>query len=164
MKICEKCGKETAEDFSPGSNGQRITKGAMEIIICTIQDVKQLAVMNRRLIEDEQSANPMNLIELEERMKGFLEGEYDAYFFREEGNIVGYALIRNTSDPLYLRQFFIEREYRRRHYGRKAFEELIKYLQVNTITVDVLPWNERGMAFWKSLGFSETHISMKYER
>ena len=35
-------------------------------------DVKVLAAMNRELIRDEGSENPMNLEQLEERMKDFL--------------------------------------------------------------------------------------------
>lgn len=52
----------------------------MQIIKCGEQDIPQLAAMNKRLIEDEKSDNPMNISELENRMKDFLETKYDAYF------------------------------------------------------------------------------------
>ena len=84
-------------------------------------------------------------------------------FFKEAEEIIGYALIRHTCSPLYLRQFYIDRAYRRKHYGEKAFHELLKLLQVDTIDIDVLPWNEAGLQFWKSLGFTETCISMNYK-
>ena len=42
----------------------------MEIRKCTLEDVSQLAVLNKQLIEDEQSNNPMTVKELEERMSG----------------------------------------------------------------------------------------------
>lgn len=140
----------------------------MQIVKCSIQDVPLLAEMNKCLIEDEQSSNKMNLQELEKRMEGFLSEEYDAYYFVEENSqkteaIIGYALVRHTSSPLYLRQFFIKREFRRKHLGRKAFRLLLDYLKTDKIDIDVLPWNERGMAFWKSLGFIETCVSMRYE-
>ena len=128
---------------------------------CTTDDLLRLAAMNKRLIEDEKSSNPMTLKELEDRMEGFITGEYNAFFFEEEGQIVGYALVRHTSDPLYLRQFYIEREQRRRHYGKQAFKLLMDHLDTDVIDIDVLPWNESGFSFWKSLGFTETCISMR---
>ena len=136
----------------------------MEIEKCTIENVSVLAHMNKCLIEDERSSNPMNLSQLEERMKGFLEGDYDAYFFMAEDVIVGYALVDRTSDPLYLRQFYITREQRRKHYGKSAFEALLEYLETDRIDLDVLPWNEAGVAFWKSLGFSEQYVAMRFKR
>ncbi len=136
----------------------------MQIIQCTAQDAHMLAVMNKRLIEDEKSRNPMTPEELETRMNGFLRSEYSAYFFKDHDVTVGYALVRHTDSPPYLRQFYIERVYRRRHYGREAFRKLMDFLQAETINVDVLPWNEAGLRFWKSLGFMETAISMEYRK
>lgn len=131
---------------------------------CGIQDCYQLAEMNKKLIEDEQSDNPMTLEELHNRMKGFLEGEYSAYFFIVAGIVIGYALVRHSSTPLYLRQFFIDREYRQKHHGKLAFQELMTYLKVETIDIDVLPWNHTGISFWKNCGFEETCISMRYQQ
>ena len=139
----------------------------MEIIKCSAKDVPLLAAMNRQLIEDEQSANAMNLEQLEKRMEGFLSSEYSAYFFEDgqtesSDKIVGYALVRNTAAPLYLRQFYIKSECRRKHLGSLAFKFLLEHLKTDTIDIDVLPWNERGMSFWKRMGFAETCISMRY--
>ena len=136
----------------------------MLIVKCTIQDIHTLAVLNKHLIEDEKSDNLMSSDELESRMEEFLSGEYNAYFFRENGETVGYALVRHSCRPLYLRQFYIDRAFRRKHYGEKAFHELLNYLQTDTIDLDVLPWNTAGLQFWKSLGFTETCISMKYRK
>ena len=136
----------------------------MNIIRCGLEDVPRLAVLNKRLIEDEQSSNPMTVEELQERMRSFLSGDYSAFFFTENEVIIGYALIRHSSDPVYLRQFFIDRPYRGLHKGRQAFRELLAFLDLNTVDIDVLPWNERGLSFWKSCGFSETCISMRYKQ
>ena len=78
---------------------------------CTNQDVPQLALMNKHLIEDEKSSNPMSVAELESRMSDFINDDYNAYFFIEDETILGYALIRHTSTPPYLRQFYIERDF-----------------------------------------------------
>lgn len=136
----------------------------MEIKKCTLDDVPQLALLNKQLIEDEKSNNPMSLKELEERMSGFLNSEYEAYFFLVEEVVVGYALVKNTCTPLYLRQFLIAREYRQMHYGTEAFHALLEYLGVDRMDIEVLPWNERGMRFWESCGFKEISRYMRFER
>ena len=136
----------------------------MEIKKCTLGDVPQLAVLNKQLIEDEKSNNPMSIEELEERMRGFLNSEYDAYFFLVDEVVVGYALVKNTCTPLDLRQFLIAREYRQKHYGTEAFQVLLKYLGVDRMDIEVLPWNERGMRFWESMGFKEISRYMRFER
>ena len=140
----------------------------MQIIKCSRQDVPLLAAMNKCLIEDEQSSNPMTIKELEKRMEDFLSDEYSAYFFLDDKSessdkTIGYALVKHTASPLYLRQFYINREYRRKHLGSEAFKLLLDYLETDKIDIDVLPWNEKGMAFWKSMGFTETCISMRYQ-
>lgn len=135
----------------------------MQIQKCTMIDVTKLALLNKQLIEDEKSDNPMNIHELESRMKEFLETDYSAFFFIEDSQIIGYALIRHISNPMYLRQFFIDRNYRKKHYGTQAFQMLLQYLDIKEIDLEVLPWNENGLAFWKHCGFNETCISMRYK-
>ena len=133
----------------------------MQIKLCSENDVSKLAEMNKHLIEDEKSDNPMNLSELENRMSGFISNEYTAYFFVENDVVVGYALVRESETETYLRHFYIERDLRRNHYGTEAFKELKSFLGKDNITLEVLPWNERGLSFWKSLGFKEAAITMK---
>lgn len=136
----------------------------MEIKKCTLDDVPQLALLNKQLIEDEKSNNPMSLKELEERMSGFLNTEYNAYFFLVENAVVGYALVKHTCEPLYLRQFLIAREYRKKRYGTEAFRLLLEYLAIDRLDIEVLPWNERGMRFWESCGFKEISRYMRFEK
>lgn len=133
----------------------------IQILKCTLADVPQLALLNKQLIEDEQSNNTMTINKLEERMHSFIISEYDAYFFMVQDNVVGYALVKNTCCPLYLRQFLIDRNYRKMHYGTIAFQALLEHLNVNTIDIEVLPWNEPGIRFWQSLGFSEISRYMR---
>ena len=135
----------------------------MQFQKCTMIDVPKLALLNKQLIDDEKSDNPMNVSELENRMKGFLETDYSAYFFIEDSQIIGYALIKNTSNPVYLRQFLIDRNYRKQHYGTQAFQMLLQYLDIKEIDLEVLPWNKDGLAFWKHCGFNETCIAMRYK-
>lgn len=133
----------------------------MRIIKCSQDDIPQLAVFNKQLIEDEKSDNPLSVSELEKRMENFLDTEYDAYFFEADSEIVGYALVKRTCSPLYLRQFFICREYRKNHYGTEAFQALLGYLNVDSIDIEVLSGNEAGNCFWESLGFKEVSRYMR---
>lgn len=134
----------------------------MKIRKCTEADLALLAKFNKYLIEDEKSDNKMNEEQLFWRMKEFMNTEYDAYFFVEKEEIVGYALVKNSSSPLYLRQFYIDREYRRKHYGEQAFHNLLQYLEVTTIDIEVLSWNEAGIRFWEKLNFRERSRYMRY--
>lgn len=136
----------------------------MKIRKCNRDDIPQLAVFNKQLIEDEKSDNPMSVPELEKRMEGFLKTEYDAYFFEKDCAIVGYALVKKTCTPLYLRQFFICREYRKEHCGTEAFHALLEYLNVDSIDIEVLSGNEAGNRFWESLGFEEVSRYMRLKK
>ncbi|MDT3426429.1 hypothetical protein J2Z22_001955 [Paenibacillus forsythiae] len=92
----------------------------LAIKTCSEADLGLLAELNRQLIEDEQHDNSMNTDQLRERMKNFLDGDYQAYLFLENGVVRGYALVRFGDNPRYLRQFFVCRECRRQGYGQAA--------------------------------------------
>ncbi len=47
-------------------------RDTMQLQKCSIQDAGKLAIFNKQLIEDEKSDNPMDLMDLERRMKEFL--------------------------------------------------------------------------------------------
>lgn len=128
---------------------------------CTIEDVEKLAELNKQLIEDEKSDNKMNLAELEVRMRTFLESDYCAYFFMKGLNIIGYALVNINVNPVYLRQFLIERNYRRNHLGKKAVDLLLQELKIDSLDIEVLSWNEVGMKFWENCGFIERSRYMR---
>jgi hypothetical protein len=81
--------------------------------VATSADVPILARMNQQLIEDEGHRNPMDLGELETRMASMLGGDYTATLFEWDSQIVAYGLWRDEPDRVYLRQFFVTREFRR---------------------------------------------------
>lgn len=136
----------------------------MVIKKCTMEDVDQLAKLNKQLIEDERSDNKMTLTELKERMRGFLETDYCAYYFLEGSDILGYALVNMNVNPIYLRQFLIERNYRRNHIGKNAVDLLMQEINADTLDIEVLSWNEAGMKFWESCGFIERSKYMRLDR
>ena len=122
--------------------------------------------MNRHLIEDERSANPVDLESLRERMRGWLETDYRAVLF-EADEVIGYALYRFEDETLggrrvvYLRQFFIGRAHRRRGLGHEAFSQLRKtYFGGAHLRLEVLTTNPGGSAFWKTLGFEPYAVTM----
>ena len=61
----------------------------MRYRFATLDDVPLLTKMNRHLVEDEQHRNRLKPDSwFEERMRGFLIGEYTAVLFELEGNVV----------------------------------------------------------------------------
>ena len=133
----------------------------MKIEKCFFGDAGRLAELNKQLIEDEKSDNQMDMEELKSRMETFLRTDYNAYFFLEENEVVGYALVNVHTRPVYLRQFLIERKYRRNHLGSEAVKLLLKKLDVSEMDTEVLSWNETGLKFWESCGFSERSRYMR---
>ena len=130
---------------------------------CSLSDVEELAQLNKQLIEDEKSDNMMTLEQLKIRMRDFLESEYNAYFFMEEDCIAGYVLVSHTSKPLYLRQFFIARNFRRQGKGRAALKLLQEELKTDKVDIEVLSWNMAAIKFWESCGFVERSRYMRLE-
>ncbi len=127
-------------------------------------DTGLLAEMNRQLIQDEGHRNPMTVPELEHRMVDFLEGEYDAVIFRLDDNTpVAYALYRHDAESIYLRQFFVHRQYRRQGIGRQSMRLLLDDIWPRgcRITVEVLVKNTTGYQFWKSVGFEDYSIALE---
>ena len=105
----------------------------------------------------------MTIPELIERMEGFLFGDYNALFCIDENMaVLGYALVNVTAKPIYLRQFFICRNERRKGYGKQFFYKLLEYLNIETIDIEVMIWNNTGKAFWESLNFQPRSVYMRY--
>ena len=133
----------------------------LSIYPCSCDDIAELAILNHMLIEDEKAENNMDSRELRNRMAEFLRTDYKAFFFVKNSAHIGYALVNTQVSPIYLRQFFICREHRKRGYGRKAFNTLLEHLQIKEIDIDVCAWNQGGMSFWKALGFEVRYHGMR---
>ena len=130
----------------------------------TEADVSLLAAMNRQLILDENHRNQrLTLPELADRMRGFLRGEYQAILFEQDAAPVAYALYRQDADGIYLRQFFVDRQHRRRGIGRQAMQILKSdvWPPGQRITVEVLANNRLGHEFWKAVGFVDYAITLE---
>ena len=130
---------------------------------CTTADAPLLARLNQLLIRDEGHRNRMSEGELEDRMRSWLGGEYEAVLFEEDSKPVGYALFARHPDHVYLRQFYVISERRRQGIGRVAIDWLLAnaWNDSRRIRLDVLTSNARGIEFWKAIGFSEYCITME---
>ncbi len=135
-----------------------------------VNDIPILARMNQHLIEDEMSRNPMSLSELESRMTGWINGDWQAKVIERDNEPVGYILFQFRSDEyrtlqqtVYVRQFFVERECRSRGIGRRAFEIIAEndFADVSSVVLDVLETNPQARHFWESLGFQPYCSTMK---
>jgi GNAT superfamily N-acetyltransferase len=142
----------------------------LTIVSAEESDLPPLARMNKRLIQDEGSRNPMSIGELEARMRGWLRGDWAITLFMEDSRIVGYAVHQERQDDydasrtlIYLRQFYVEPDRRGRGLGRAAFEHLRRthFPDGAEVVLEVLASNPEGQRFWSSLGFEAYALSMR---
>jgi GNAT superfamily N-acetyltransferase len=128
----------------------------------TEADLLLLAQMNKRLIEDEGSRNPMSLDQLADRMRDWLLSDWEVRLFITDQQVVGYAVYQLRCDEyfpyqavVYLRQFFIEREMRGQGQGTAAIRALVAghFPPGCRVVIDVLASNPRGYDFWRHVGF-----------
>ena len=139
----------------------------MEYRIATLDDVGALARMNRSLVEDEGHRNRFKSDAwLEERMRGFLTGDYEAVLFEHDGKVAAYALYtrhRHDDKTIHLRQIFVERGQRRAGLRREAMRILTEEVwpKEKRITVGVLVDNHAAVAFYKAVGFHEYSLELE---
>lgn len=134
--------------------------------LATIDDSALLAQLNLELIVDEGHHNPMNVMELESRMRGWLSADYRAVLFRRERRVVAYALFRMDEwSRIYLRQFFVVRAARRQGVGRTAIEIFKREVVPagTAVVLEVLIRNAVGRAFWAATGFREYCLALKWD-
>lgn len=129
----------------------------------TASDCPLLGELNHQLICDEGHRNRMTVSELEQRMLGWLAGEYVAMIFEAGGEAVAYALFREQADEIYLRQLFVVRHHRREGLGRRAIEMLRREVWPanKRLTVDVLVKNEAAVAFWRAMGYRDYALTLE---
>ncbi len=132
----------------------------LKISPCT--DTALLSVLCREMMEDEPADAIPEDEETRRRMEAYLAAGDIAYLFTAGGQTAGYALVIPGRSPVYLRHFYICRAHRRKGYGTQAFRLLLQTLGVREMDLDVFVWNERGNAFWQSLGFEPRATIMRY--
>ncbi len=135
----------------------------------TEADLPLLARMNRHLIVDEGSPNPMNVQQLEDRMRGWFFSDWHIDLICHDQDVVGYALYQfrknqyfPDQEEVYLRQYFIKREYRRQGFGQAGIRLLLetRFKPGQTVILDVLERNTAGKQFWRKVGFAPYTTTM----
>jgi GNAT superfamily N-acetyltransferase len=129
----------------------------------TLEDCALVAELNHQLIRDEGHRNRMTVPELAERMKGWLSSEYRVVLYEEDGKVVAYALFREQSEEIYLRQLFVVRDRRGQGIGRRAVDILRNQIWPagKRLTVDVLVSNKRAVKFWRSVGYTDYSLTLE---
>jgi len=129
----------------------------------TTNDCPLLGELNHQLIHDEGHRNRMTVPELEQRMKGWLAGEYAAILFEDGGEVVAYALYREQPEEIYLRQLFVVRQRRREGLGKQAMHLLRSEIWPKTkrLTVEVLVANTAAVAFWRAVGYRDYSLQLE---
>ena len=135
--------------------------------LATMNDIPILAKMNRELTEDENHRNRFQTDAwFQQRMQIFLNGDYHAVIFGQDGKILAYALYRNHpeyKDTIYLRQIFVDRDFRRQGIGRQAMQILMNeyWSKEKRLTVEVLSDNITAYAFYKSVGYRDYSLELE---
>jgi GNAT superfamily N-acetyltransferase len=145
----------------------------ISLMKATVQDLSLLTQMNKELIEDEGSLNPMSIDQLEQRMLNWLTtDDWEVDLVLLAGGVIGYALyqfrvhsILADAEEVYLRQYFIRRRYRGNGIGLAGIQLLkdSRFEHVKTIVIDVLLSNPKGIRFWQKAGFFSYYMNMRLE-
>lgn len=126
----------------------------MEIVRAELTDADILAELNKCLIEDERHPNPMNIVQLTERMQEWLTTDYICYVAKESQHIVAYCLYRDDGGYYYMRQLYVDRAYRRKGIATRLLDWLYENVWMDKkVRLDVLAHNEDAVAFYKRYGF-----------
>jgi GNAT superfamily N-acetyltransferase len=146
------------------------------VIVRTIEknEISQVAQWNVQLHEDEHSI-PMSVDAARQRIRRWLEeGTFEGVIFLLEGQAIGYLLyeLRPTHPDqrggasVYVRQFFIAREARRKGRGTAAFRAFVDELVPSDthLMLDVKRSNPAAQRFWESLGFQAKSVSYEHDR
>ena len=141
----------------------------MEYRFAGESDLDLLAEWNHQLIRDEghrsrtSSVRSMTVPELEQRMRGWLAADYRAVVFLGDGEPLAYALYREGPEEVYLRQFFVRRDRRRRGAGRQAMALLRREIWPagKRLTVEVLVRNTAGLQFWRAMGYRDYSLALE---
>jgi len=129
--------------------------------ITQTNNVDLITQMYMEMLEDEDSDLRFSFPDAKKRIAKYMADE-PANIIENSDQTLGYALVKTNMQPIYLHHFYICRDARRQKNGTKAFQLLLQTLGADEMDLDVYVWNERGNAFWQSLGFKPRATIMRY--
>lgn len=106
-------------------------------------------------------------LDVKEMNVKYLENAISSYGFFDwilDGNQQKIGIIKGSfryseKDSIWINSLLIDKEHRRKGYGRAVVEELIKYAKsqfgFQRVYVSIIEDNKNGIFFWKGIGFSE---------
>jgi GNAT superfamily N-acetyltransferase len=139
----------------------------------TVDDAALLANLNGQLLAEEGQQGvflpgfgppgEISLIRLKERMRNWISGLYEGVLFYSGGKPVAYALYQEDAYDVYVQQFFVVPEMRRRGVGRRCFQILRSeyWPRDKRLSLEVLAGNSVGRAFWHAMGYQEYSIELE---
>lgn len=135
----------------------------MKYRTASADDAALLAKLNHQLIREEGHRNRMTVPQLEARMRRWLAIGYVAVIFEDGSGVVAYAVYVEDDHQVYLRHFFVVPRRRRAGLGREAIRVLREELwsRDKRLVVEVLWHNERGVEFWRAMGFREYSLALE---
>ncbi len=130
------------------------------------QDLSLLAEMNLALIVDDGHRNSMDIGQLKERMKIWLKSDYQAHLILNDNIVIGYCLWREYREYTYIRQLFINADFRRQGFAKNALLWLKNTVwdKALPLRMEVLTDNHNAINFWRAIGFKDYCITMEYEQ
>ena len=128
-------------------------------------DIPLLVELNQQLVEDEEYPRRFSVEELTDFWQRWLGSDYQAVLFERDGRVAAYALYRPDEEGIiYLRHFLVCRHCRRQGVGREAMRQLREEVWPagKRVTLEVLLHNERGLQFWRAVGFEDHALVLLY--
>jgi ribosomal protein S18 acetylase RimI-like enzyme len=87
-------------------------------------------------------------------MREWLQGEYSCYVVEEDEKTIAYCLYRDDGQFYYMRQLYVEREYRRKGIATAFLDWMYDHIWLDKkVRLDMLSHNEGAIAFYKAYGF-----------
>ena len=128
----------------------------------TVADADALGRLNHQLIRDEGHRNPMTLEELSARMRTWIAEEgYEALLGFDGEALVAYVLWRDEPEAVYLRQIYVQREYRRQGVARHLVLSVFERWPARRLAGAVLAGNARALAFWRRMGYRDYAVMLE---
>lgn len=126
-------------------------------------DADQLGLLNHQLIRDEGHHNPMTVLQLQERMRGWLAAEYTAVLLKKNRNSSPMPCTGRNLKLIHLRQLFVQRHCRRKGFGQEALRLLRSEIWParKRLTVEVLSSNSAALSFYRAAGFREYCVTLE---
>jgi ribosomal protein S18 acetylase RimI-like enzyme len=134
----------------------------MNIVPASLSDIETLAVLNKRLIEDEGHPNPMAVEQLADRMSGWLQAEYCGYLGMIGDRIGAYCLYRDDGKYYYLRHLYVDRDLRRQGLATQLLDWMYANIWTDKkVRLDVLTHNQSAIDFYEQYGFENRVLRME---